>query len=71
MWGRGMEGKRYEGKGNGIDRRGVIDGRRVGVGVNGWKMERGFGEMSGVGMDRVEDGFEKWNDRGGGRGDYR
>ena len=61
----GMDGNRYDRNGNPIDTTAVIDASTVPVGLNAWKIDTRFGEMTPVQVDTLQHGFQNSNDTGG------
>ena len=66
----GMDGNRYDRNGNPIDTTAVIDASTVPVGLNAWKIDTRFGEMTPVPVDTLQHGFQNSNDTGGPTGHY-
>lgn len=66
----GMDGNRYDRNGNPIDTTAVIDASTVPVGLNAWKIDTRFGEMTPVPVDTLQHGFQNSNDTGGPMGHY-
>ena len=57
----GMDGNRYDRNGNPIDTTAVIDASTVPVGLNAWKIDTRFGEMTPVPVDTLQHGFQNSN----------
>lgn len=66
----GQDGNRYDRNGNPIDTTAVIDANTVPVGLNSWKIDERFGEMTAVPVDTLQHGFQNSNDTGGPTGHY-
>lgn len=60
----GMDNNRYDRNGNPIDTTSVIDANTVPVGLNAWKIDTRFGEMTPVPVDTLQHGFQNSNDTG-------